>query len=46
MWSVDYPHPEGVLGRSDEVIKSIFDTVGENSARKVVGENAANVWGI
>ncbi|MET0246462.1 MAG: amidohydrolase family protein, partial [Sphingomonas sp.] len=46
MWSVDYPHPEGVLGRSDEIMKGIFDTVGESAGRKVVGESAAKLWGI
>jgi predicted TIM-barrel fold metal-dependent hydrolase len=46
MWSVDYPHPEGVMGNSDTILKRIFDQIGEESARKVVGENAASVWGI
>jgi hypothetical protein len=44
--SVDYPHPESVLGSSDAIIKGIFETVGEDAGRKVVGANAAAVWGI
>jgi len=46
MWSTDYPHPEGVMGSSDIIMKRIFDTVGEPAARKVLGETAAQVWGI
>jgi predicted TIM-barrel fold metal-dependent hydrolase len=46
MWSVDYPHPESILGNTETVVKGIFDKVGEARARKVVGDNAAAVWGI
>ena len=35
-----------VLGNSDAIMKGIFGTVGEEAGRKVVGENAARVWGI
>jgi predicted TIM-barrel fold metal-dependent hydrolase len=46
MWSTDYPHPEGVMGSSDVIMKRIFDTVGESAARKVLGDTAAQLWGI
>jgi predicted TIM-barrel fold metal-dependent hydrolase len=46
MWSVDYPHPESVLGESMAIMQDIFETVGEEKARLIVGENAAKVWGI
>lgn len=46
MWSTDYPHPESVLGESDAVLADIFDTLGEERARRVVGGNAAKLWGI
>jgi len=46
MWSVDYPHPESVLGESERVVKDIFQTVGVEKAQKIVGGNAAALWGI
>jgi predicted TIM-barrel fold metal-dependent hydrolase len=46
MWSVDYPHPESVLGESGRVMQEIFDKVGDANGRKIVGGNAAAVWGI
>jgi predicted TIM-barrel fold metal-dependent hydrolase len=46
MWSLDYPHPEGVFGEAVEVARSIFELVGEEAAKKVVGGNAARLWGI
>jgi len=46
MWSTDYPHPEGVMGSADKIMKGIFETVGDEAGRKIVGGNAATVWGI
>jgi predicted TIM-barrel fold metal-dependent hydrolase len=46
MWSGDYPHPEGVLGQSRNLVRSYFEQLGEEKARKVVGGNAARVWGL
>ena len=46
MWSVDYPHPESVFGNSEAIMKGIFEGVGDESGRKIVGANAAAVWGI
>ena len=46
MWSVDYPHPESVLGESGRVMKQIFDMLGADRAAKIVGTTAATLWGI
>lgn len=46
MWSVDYPHPEGVMGESMEIVRDIFERVGDPRARAIVGETAAALWGI
>lgn len=46
MWSLDYPHPEGTLGESVAIMKSIFDKLPEEKAKMIVGGNAARVWGI
>ena len=46
MWSVDYPHPEGTLGYGRRVLKEIYDSVSEADARKIVGQNAVDVWGL
>jgi predicted TIM-barrel fold metal-dependent hydrolase len=46
LWSVDYPHPEGNLGESMAVMRSIFERLGERQATAVVGENAATIWNL
>lgn len=46
LWSVDYPHPESVLGESLDIVRSIFDTVGAVRAKAITGGNAARLWGI
>jgi len=46
MWSVDYPHPEGVFGESMQIAKQIYDKAGEESFKKIVGGTAAKLWGI
>jgi predicted TIM-barrel fold metal-dependent hydrolase len=46
LWSVDYPHPEGNLGENVEVMRAIFEQLGESRATAVVGTNAAAVWGL
>ena len=46
LWSLDYPHPEGVLGESVAIMKSFFDKLPEEQAKMVVGGNAARIWGI
>lgn len=46
MWSVDYPHVESVFSESERVLKDVFDAVGTEKAQRIVGGNAAEVWGI
>ena len=46
MWSIDYPHPEGVFGESMKIAKQIYDKAGEERFKKIVGGNAAKLWGI
>jgi len=46
MWSLDYPHAEGVHGYAGEVAKNIYETLGHEDAKKVLGGNAARVWGL
>jgi predicted TIM-barrel fold metal-dependent hydrolase len=46
MWSVDYPHPEGVFGQSFEIMHAIFDRLGAEAARRVIGGTAAKLWNI
>jgi len=46
MWSIDYPHPEGVFGESMMIAKQIYDKGGEERFKKIVGGNAAKLWGI
>ena len=45
MWSVDYPHPESTYGYSGEVMKGIYDALGHEDAKKVLGGNAAELYG-
>jgi predicted TIM-barrel fold metal-dependent hydrolase len=44
MWSLDFPHPEGVHGFAGEIAKSIYDTIGHEKAKKVLGGNAASLY--
>jgi predicted TIM-barrel fold metal-dependent hydrolase len=46
LWSCDYPHGESVFGDSRNEIKKIFDTLGEEKAKDVVGRNAAKLWNL
>ncbi|TAK99489.1 MAG: amidohydrolase [Rhodospirillaceae bacterium] len=46
MWSLDYPHPESVYGYAGSVAKSIYDTIGHEKAKKVLGGNAARLYGL
>lgn len=45
MWGNDYPHDEGTFPHSQEVIARIFKDVPEDEKRKLVGGNAAEVYG-
>jgi len=44
MWSLDFPHPESVYGFAGEVAKSIYDKLGHDNAKKVLGGNAATLY--
>ncbi|MEO6717700.1 MAG: amidohydrolase family protein [Novosphingobium sp.] len=44
MWSIDYPHPESVYGYTGEITKSIYDAVGHDDARKILGGTAARLY--
>ena len=44
LWSIDYPHPEGNLGETVEVMESLFNDLGESAAKAVVGGNATKIW--
>jgi len=46
MWSLDFPHAEGVHGYAGQVAKSIYDALGHERAKKVLGGTAARLWGI
>jgi predicted TIM-barrel fold metal-dependent hydrolase len=46
MWSTDYPHPEGCVGYSGEIARQIWETVGPDKAKKILGGNAAKLWGL
>ena len=46
MWSTDFPHAEGVTGYAGEVARDIYEKVGADKAKKILGGNAAKLWGI
>ena len=45
LWGSDYPHDEGTFPHSREVIERTFAGVSEDEKRKIVGENAARLYG-
>lgn len=45
MWGSDFPHPDGVWPDSQEFIEREFKGVPEATKRKVICENAANLYG-
>jgi predicted TIM-barrel fold metal-dependent hydrolase len=45
MWSIDYPHPESVYGYTGQVSKSVYDAVGHDDAKKILGDNAIKLYG-
>jgi len=46
LWSCDYPHGESVFGQSRNEVKKIFDVLGVEKAKDVVGRNAAKLWNL
>ncbi|MYD44506.1 MAG: amidohydrolase [Gammaproteobacteria bacterium] len=45
MWGSDFPHPDGVWPDSQEFIEREFQGVPAETKRKVICENAANLYG-
>ncbi len=45
MWGSDYPHDEGTWPHSKEVIEETFKDLTAEEKRKIVGENAAALYG-
>jgi len=45
MWGSDYPHDEGTFPHSEAVIDRIFQGISEETKRKIVFENASNLYG-
>jgi predicted TIM-barrel fold metal-dependent hydrolase len=45
MWGSDYPHDEGTYPFSREALRQVFSDWSEADLRKVLGENAAEVYG-
>jgi predicted TIM-barrel fold metal-dependent hydrolase len=45
MWSIDYPHPESCYGYAGDVAKSVYDAVGHEDAKKILGDNAIKLYG-
>lgn len=44
MWGGDYPHSEGVFGKSWSSMKEIIDVVSETDARKILGQTAIELF--
>jgi hypothetical protein len=44
MWSIDYPHPESVFGYAGDVAKSVYDALGHEDAKMVLGGTAARLY--
>ena len=45
LWGSDYPHDEGTFPNSREVIERTFQGVPDADRRKIVGDNAARLYG-
>lgn len=46
LWSCDYPHGESVFGESRREVKKIFDVLGDEKGKDVVGRNAEKLWNL
>lgn len=46
MFGVDYPHPEGTWPNTLDWIRDLFQDVSEPEARRVLGENAVDCYGL
>jgi predicted TIM-barrel fold metal-dependent hydrolase len=46
LWSSDYPHPESTFGYTNSAIQAVFDATDASSARKILGGNALELFGM
>jgi len=46
MWSTDYPHNESTLGIGWDSAFAVIDQIGEEKAKKVLGQNAIDLYGL
>lgn len=46
LWSSDYPHNESTLGYSRSAVQAVFDATTEENAKKIVGGNAIELFGL
>lgn len=46
MWSIDYPHPESVYGYTGDITRQIYETLGHDDAKKVLGGTAAKLYNL
>ncbi len=46
MWSLDYPHPESVYGYAAEIAKGVYEAVGHDNAKMILGGTAARLYGL
>jgi predicted TIM-barrel fold metal-dependent hydrolase len=46
LWGNDFPHPEGTFPYTRELVRQRFRDVPEDEARRILGENAAALYGI
>jgi len=46
MWGSDFPHPEGTFPHTREMVRRRFKDVPEVDARRVLGLNAAELYGL
>lgn len=46
MWATDYPHPDSTWPHSREVLRTHFDGVPLDEARRMIGENAARIYNL
>jgi predicted TIM-barrel fold metal-dependent hydrolase len=45
MFGTDFPHPEGTFPNTPDWIRVTFDGVPEDEARRIIGENAIDIYG-
>ncbi len=46
MWATDYPHPDSTWPNSQKVLETHFSDVPDDEARRMIGGNAARLYGL